>query len=103
MLWTGIKPAIIAMTDELQAPKIEFPCKDYLIKVIGEAGDGFADLVFAVIKRHAPELEAASLVSRDSRNGRFVSVQVRITATGVAQLEAIHQDLRATGRVQMVL
>jgi putative lipoic acid-binding regulatory protein len=91
------------MTDQLQTAKIEFPCANYPIKVIGEAGDGFIELVLELIQRHAPELDASKLVTRDSRNGRFVSVQVQITATGVAQLEAIHLDLRASGRVQMVL
>lgn len=104
MHWTGEKPAVIAMTDtDVQAPKIEFPCPNYPIKVIGEAGDGFSDLVIEVIQRHAPDLDADTLVTRDSRNGRFLSVQVLITATGVEQLQAIHVDLRATGRVHMVL
>ncbi|MBD3814605.1 MAG: DUF493 family protein, partial [Betaproteobacteria bacterium] len=50
-----------------------------------------------------PGLDESSVVLRDSRNGRFLSVQVLITATGVEQLQAIHTDLRATGRVHMVL
>lgn len=92
------------MTDsDVQAPKIEFPCPNYPIKVIGEAGEDFADLVIQVIGRHAPGLDSSTLVVRDSRNGRFLSVQVLITATGVDQLQAIHVDLRATGRVHMVL
>ena len=38
------------MTDtEVQAPKIEFPCERHPIKVIGEAGEGFADMVVEVI------------------------------------------------------
>jgi putative lipoic acid-binding regulatory protein len=92
------------MTDtEPQAPKIEFPCARYPIKIIGAAGDGFTELVVAVIKRHAADFDATTLTTRDSKNGRFLSVQVLITATGEEQLQAIHQDLRATGRVQMVL
>ncbi|GGJ97158.1 DUF493 domain-containing protein [Pseudomonas matsuisoli] len=92
------------MTDtDVQPPKIEFPCANYPIKVIGEAGDGFAQLVIEVLQRHAPDLDPGTLVTRDSRNGRFLSVQVLITATGVEQLQAIHVDLRATGRVHMVL
>lgn len=92
------------MTDsDVQAPKIEFPCPNYPIKVIGEAGEDFADLVIQVIERHAPGLDSSTLVVRDSRNGRFLSVQVLITATGIEQLQAIHVDLRATGRVHMVL
>ncbi|EZH84388.1 MAG: DUF493 domain-containing protein [Pseudomonas sp.] len=92
------------MTDsDVQAPKIEFPCERYPIKVIGTAGEGFSDLVIEVIQRHAPDLDISTLVMRDSRNGNFLSVQVLITATGVEQLQAIHVDLRATGRVHMVL
>ncbi|MCY1208832.1 hypothetical protein D9M71_356080 [compost metagenome] len=90
-------------TPDVQAPKIEFPCERYPIKVIGDSFDGFSDLVIEIIQRHAPDLDATTLVVRDSRNGRFLSVQVLITATGVEQLQAIHVDLRATGRVHMVL
>lgn len=92
------------MTDsDVQPPKIEFPCERYPIKVIGTVGEGFSDLVIEVIQRHAPDLDTSTLVMRDSRNGNFLSVQVLITATGVEQLQAIHVDLRATGRVHMVL
>jgi hypothetical protein len=92
------------MTDtDVQAPKIEFPCARYPVKVIGDAGEGFTELVVEVIQRHAPDFDATSLVVRDSRNGRFLTVQVLITATGVEQLQALHLELRATGRVHMVL
>ena len=92
------------MTDQdVQAPKIEFPCPNYPIKVIGTAADDFAAMVTAILQKHAPDLDPATLVTRDSSNGRFMSVQLLITATGIEQLQAIHEDLRATGRVQMVL
>lgn len=94
------------MTDsknEVPAPKIEFPCERYPIKVIGEAGEGFREAVIEVMQRHAPGFDETTLVMRDSRNGRYLSIQVLITATGVEQLQAIHVDLRATGRVHMVL
>ncbi len=92
------------MTDAPKdAPKIEFPCPRYPIKVIGEAGDGFTEMVIDIMGRHAADFDPSSLTARPSSNGRFVSVQVHITATGIEQLEAINTDLRATGRVQMVL
>ncbi|MBH9397185.1 DUF493 domain-containing protein [Pseudomonas aeruginosa] len=90
-------------TPDVQPPKIEFPCERYPIKVIGDAGEGFSDLVVEIIRRPAPDLDAETLVVRDSSKGRFLSVQVLITATDVDQLQAIHNDLRATGRVHMVL
>ncbi|MCY1251487.1 hypothetical protein D9M71_446970 [compost metagenome] len=71
--------------------------------MIGDAGDGFSDMVIEIIQRHAPDFDSTTVTIRDSRNGRFLSVQVLITATGVEQLQNIHNDLRATGRVHMVL
>lgn len=92
------------MTDsDVQAPKIEFPCERYPIKIIGEAGDGFTELVIEVIQRHAADFDSTTLTIRDSKNGRYLSMQVLITATGTDQLQAINSDLRATGRVHMVL
>lgn len=91
------------MSNDIQAPKITFPCPRYPLKVIGDASPDFAEVVAEVVQRHAPDLDHSTLVVRDSRNGRFLSIQLLITATGVEQLQAIHLDLRATGRVHMVL
>ena len=54
-------------------------------------------------KRNLIIIMASTLTRRDSSNGRFHAFQVLITATGPLQLEAINSDLRATGRVHMVL
>lgn len=86
-----------------EAPKIEFPCERYPIKIIGDAAEDFIEVVTEVILRHAPDFDQDNLTRRDSRNGRFYAVQVHITATGEEQLQAINVDLRATGRVYMVL
>lgn len=86
-----------------EPPKIEFPCPNYPIKVIGQAGDGFVDLVIEIIQRHAPDLDTSIVTTQPSRNGRFLSVRLKITATGADQLAAIHQDLKDTGKVQMVI
>lgn len=95
---------VVVMTDtDVQAPKIEFPCERYPIKVIGDAGEGFPALVVEIMHRHVADFDEGTLVLRDSSQGRFMSVQVLITATGEDQLQAIHTDLRATGRVHMVI
>lgn len=87
---------------EPQAPKIEFPCQ-YPIKIIGAAGDDFAEVVCSVVEKHAPGVDTTSIEIKDSKNGRFLSLRIVITATGPEQLDALHQDLKATGRVHMVL
>ncbi len=90
------------MNTSAEPPRIEFPCR-YPIKIIGEAGDGFAELVVGIVQRHAPDEDTRLVDVRDSKNGRFLSVRVELTATGPEQLKALHADLKATGRVHMVL
>lgn len=87
---------------EPKAPKIEFPC-DYVIKVIGNAAPDFRDFVVEVVGRHAPGLTDADVSVNDSSKGRFSSVQLKIIATGEAQLKALFEELKASGRVHMVL
>ncbi|MFL1404123.1 YbeD family protein [Marinobacter sp. M1N3S26] len=85
-----------------KAPKIEFPC-DYVIKVIGHAAPDFTDYVVSVVEAHAPGIREEHISVTDSRNGRFTSVQLTIVATGEPQLKALFEDLKASGRVHMVL
>lgn len=92
----------MADVNEPQAPKIEFPCQ-YPIKVIGTAGHDFAEVICEVVERHAPGVDTTTIDVKDSKNGRFLSLRLVITATGQEQLEALHRDLKATGRVHMVL
>lgn len=85
-----------------RAPKIEFPC-DYVIKVIGDAAPDFTKVVVQVVEQHAPGICEADVTVNDSSKGRFSSVQLKIVATGEDQLKALFEDLKATGRVHMVL
>lgn len=87
---------------EQEPPKIEFPC-DYPIKVLGRSTEDFVLVITEVVERHAPGFDQESLTLQASRKGTFVSLRVTITATGPEQLDALHQDLLATGLVQMVI
>lgn len=88
--------------NEAKPPRIEFPCH-YVIKVIGESAPDFRDFVVAVVEQHAPGLQEADISVTESRHGRFSSVQLRIMATGEDQLQALFAELKASGRVHMVL
>jgi hypothetical protein len=90
------------MTQPQDPPKIEFPC-DYPIKVVGDAAADFKQLVVDTMSVHAGTIIESKVSVRASSKGTFQSVTVVITATGVDQLQAIHTDLQATGRVKMVL
>ena len=88
--------------EEPEAPKIEFPC-EYPIKVLGVSSEAYEGLILEVFERHAPGFDQQTLAAKTSRNGTYTSITVTITATGTDQLQALHQDLLATGHVKMVI
>jgi putative lipoic acid-binding regulatory protein len=87
---------------EPDAPRIEFPCR-YPVKVMGENREDFAAMVVEVGQRHAPDLDPDEVSERPSRNGRWLAVTLVIEARSEDQLRALHADLKATGRVTLVL
>lgn len=85
-----------------ESPKITFPC-DYPIKVVGDAGNGFVDMVCQTISRHDPDFDSQRIQVVDSRNGRFQSVRFTMWATGEDQLKTLFAELKASGLVHMVV
>lgn len=81
---------------------IEFPC-EYPVKVMGRNVDNFSDVILEIIRRHAPDLRDENISFRPSRNKNYLAVNVIIYATGTEQLQALFDDLKASGRVSMVL
>jgi putative lipoic acid-binding regulatory protein len=83
-------------------PKIEFPC-DYPIKIIGVNHHTLRETVVEIVRSHAPDLIDDSISLHDSREGKYRSVRLSITATGEPQLKALHQALLSEPLVKMVL
>jgi len=88
---------------EPEAPKIEFPCPDYPIKVVGNNSDDFRAYVIETVQIYAPDLDISRVTVQESRTGKYLSVRLWITATGEEQLDKMHKDLKASGRVHTVL
>jgi uncharacterized protein len=86
-----------------ESPKIVFPCPRYPIKVVGDQGPELHAHVLTVFDRHAPGYDEAAIVFRDSRNGRFQSITVFITATGETQLRSIFEELKSSPLTKVVL
>ncbi|AMA44568.1 DUF493 domain-containing protein [Pseudomonas monteilii] len=87
---------------DVKSHKIEFPCEDYPIKVIGETGVGFRDSVIEILSKYA-KVDLSTLAERQSKEGKYTTVQLHIVATSEDQLQDINSALRATGTVKMVL
>lgn len=88
---------------EQQPPKIEFPCENYPIKVLGDTGPELHTYVLEIMTRHAPGFDQTRTTMKESSKGRYCSLTVWITATGIEQLTSIHDDLRANRSIKMVL
>lgn len=86
---------------EQEAPKIEFPC-DYPIRIVGNSAPDFKDFVKKVVTNHAPDFNGKT-DEKSSKTGKYTSITVTIRATGEAQLQALFEELKASGRVHMVL
>lgn len=87
----------------VDAPKIEFPCDNYVIKVVSFDVEGIHTEITQRLLIHAPEMDTnAEGVNRSSK-GRFVSYSFRIVARSEDQLSALHRDLMAIEAVKMVM
>lgn len=81
---------------------IEYPC-DFPIKVMGKTAPGFAQAVVDVVKRHAPDFDAASVEMRASKQSKYLSVTCTVRATSRTQLDQLYQALCDHPLVVMVL
>ena len=89
-----------ASTDDV---KIEFPCDNYSLRIVGRKTDDYSAWVIACVKGLSPDLQTEKVQVVDSRNGSFQSVRVAICAQSEAHLKTIHNALMASGKVQMVI
>lgn len=89
--------------DAPDAPKIEFPCANYLIKVVAMDSDDTHVQVIECVRKHAPDLDESSLNKNVSSKGRFVSFSFRINAESEDQLARLHKDLMVVEAVKMVM
>jgi putative lipoic acid-binding regulatory protein len=86
-----------------EAPKIEFPCANYPIKVVGQSIAGYDTIIIELMRRYDPSLDISKVHAKDSAKGTFRSITLYITATGKDQLEALHIELTSLECVKMVM
>ncbi len=82
--------------------RLVFPC-DYPIKVVGRVSNDLRARVDVVFERHFGPLDPTSVSERSSDKQNFLALTYLVRVTDPAQLEPLHQDLRATDGVLLVL
>jgi len=93
---------VLPAAGDQPAPKIEFPT-EYPIKIVGDKDDNFCKDMLDIVQKHDAKIDREKVSYQDSRNGRFRSLRVTIWATGEDQLKSLFHELKATGRVHMVI
>lgn len=76
---------------------------DFPIKVMGRKEARFAHTVISIVRKHAPDFDAATMELRPSRQGNYLSVTCTIRAQSREQLDALYRDLCDHPAVVMVL
>lgn len=88
-----------------QAPAdtlLEFPCA-FPLKIVGRADDALAPTVLEIVRRHAPDFDGKTMVTRASSAGNYLSLTCTINATSKAQLDALYRELSGHPLIKVVL
>jgi len=89
------------MSDEVES-LLSFPT-DFPIKIMGKTQPGFAQAVIEVVRKHAPDYDAATVELRSSRENHYLSLTCTIRATSREQLDDLYRELCDHPMVSMVL
>lgn len=81
---------------------LEFPCA-FPLKIMGRADAALAQAALDIVRRHAPDFDSATMLTRASSGGRYVSLTCTINATSKAQLDALYRELSSHPLVKVVL
>ena len=81
---------------------LEFPC-EFPVKIMGERRDDFAQIMVAIVLRHAPDFIAESVEMRASSGGKYLSITCTIRATSKPQLDNLYRELTAHPMVKVAL
>ncbi len=85
-----------------QETLLEFPC-DFPIKIMGLASNDLAQAVLAVVVKHDPGFDGATMEMRASSGGKYVSLTCTVTAMSKPQLDALYMELTSHPLVKVVL
>lgn len=92
----------MAEADAPEPSLIEYP-SEFPLKIMGHTQAGFAQSVLAIVTRHAPDFDGATMQMKSSKAGKYLSITCTINATSRAQLDALYRELCDHPMVVMVL
>ena len=79
---------------------LEFPC-EFPIKAMGIATHEFETEVLAIISKYFAKLSETAIRSNHSKDGKYLSITINVTAQNREQLDGVYLDLTASKLVLM--
>lgn len=79
-----------------------YPC-DFVLKVMGEDVDHYADRVLKITQQHVEGIDESCMQTRPSRNGKYVAVNIQLVAHSREQLDKLYLELNALEHTRMAL
>ncbi len=87
---------------EKNAPALSFPC-EFPIKVFGVATEQFVPNILTLIRKHSPDLPESAIISRPSKDGKYLALTITVPVESQKELDAIYLELTASPHVLMAL
>ncbi|MEJ2315974.1 MAG: DUF493 domain-containing protein [Gammaproteobacteria bacterium] len=83
---------------------MQYPC-EIAVKAMGRTDleVDFETIVIEIVRRHAPDIGEGAVTLRESRNGNYLAVTVRVMAESREQMDRIYQELCDHEHVTMAL
>jgi putative lipoic acid-binding regulatory protein len=81
---------------------IPFPSA-FPLKIMGKAEEALIEAVLEIVTRHDPGFAAASMETRSSSGGNYISLTCTVTATSKPMLDALYRELTQHPLVKVVL
>lgn len=81
---------------------LDFPCS-FPIKMMGHDTPAFRQTVREIVEKHAGPIDDTAVQNSLSRNGRFVSVTITVSAQSQQQLDDIYREVSEHDDVLMAL
>ena len=80
----------------------DFPCA-FPIKVFGHNEDAFRNQAWEIVSSRYPDLSAADVAEKVSRNGRFLSITFTVEAQNRENLDDLYEALSSDPLILMAL
>lgn len=88
--------------DVFDKAELKFPC-DFPISIMGLNVPEYREKIFAILKKHVPEVEDKDLQTAYSANKKYCSLKTRFTAQSREQMDELYKELTANELVKWVL